>query len=64
MPPPPTCETPDALKELGRALPRFAEALRGQNEVNIVAIGSSSTEGDGASSPAASYPTRLSANCI
>jgi acyl-CoA thioesterase-1 len=61
MPPPPTCETPDTLKELGRALPRFAEALRGQNEVNIVAIGSSSTEGDGASSPAASYPSRLSA---
>jgi lysophospholipase L1-like esterase len=37
----------------------FANALRGRGEVNIVAIGSSSTEGDGASGPAASYPSRL-----
>jgi acyl-CoA thioesterase-1 len=53
------CETPGALCTLGQLLPNFARALRGQVEVNIVAIGSSSTEGDGASSPAASYPSRL-----
>jgi lysophospholipase L1-like esterase len=39
----------------------FAYALRGQDEVTIVAIGSSSTKGDGASSGAASYPSRLGA---
>jgi lysophospholipase L1-like esterase len=53
------CETPSTLSTLGRLLPSFARALRGQDEVNIVAIGSSSTEGDGASTPAASYPSRL-----
>jgi lysophospholipase L1-like esterase len=58
---PPTmpCETPSKLATLGRLLPSFARALRGQDAVNVVAIGSSSTEGDGASSPAASYPSRL-----
>ena len=60
MTPPNTpCETPSALSTLGRLLPNFARVLHGQDEVNIVAIGSSSTEGDGASSPAAAYPSRL-----
>lgn len=54
-----TCETPSNLVALGRSLPNFARALRGQDAVTIVAIGSSSTEGDGAGSPDASYPKRL-----
>jgi lysophospholipase L1-like esterase len=39
----------------------FASALRERDEVTIVAIGSSSTKGDGASGDAASYPGRLKA---
>ncbi|MBR1009971.1 SGNH/GDSL hydrolase family protein [Bradyrhizobium diazoefficiens] len=56
-----TSETPSTLVALGRSLPNFAKALSGQDAVTIVAIGSSSTEGDGASSPDASYPRRLEA---
>jgi acyl-CoA thioesterase I len=58
-PPPVTCPTPSALCALGCSLPRFAEALHGSDAVTIVAIGSSSTAGDGASNQAASYPSRL-----
>jgi hypothetical protein len=56
---PTTCDTPRELSDLGRDLPRLAEALSGPNDLTIVTIGSSSTEGDGASSKAASYPSRL-----
>jgi len=55
------CETPGTLSALGRSLAGFASALREHDEVTIVAIGSSSTKGDGASSDAASYPSRLRA---
>jgi lysophospholipase L1-like esterase len=53
------CDTPSELSALGGNLPRLADALSGSADVTIVAIGSSSTEGDGASSKAASYPSRL-----
>ncbi len=43
------------------ALPGFSQALRRGGRVRIVAIGSSSTEGVGASSPAANYPSQLRA---
>ena len=56
-----SCETPGTLSALGRPLSGFATALHGHDEVTIVAIGSSSTKGDGASSDAASYPARLKA---
>jgi lysophospholipase L1-like esterase len=49
MPEIPTCETSADLIVLGQALPRLAAALRGPGEINIVAIGSSSTYGEGAS---------------
>jgi lysophospholipase L1-like esterase len=55
------CETPGTLSALGRSLSDFASALREHDEVTIVAIGSSSTKGDGASSDAACYPSRLGA---
>jgi acyl-CoA thioesterase I len=46
----------------GQSLPKFSEAVRNLNTINIVAIGSSSTKGDGAAGgEAASYPNRLSA---
>jgi lysophospholipase L1-like esterase len=59
--PPDACDTPSELSSLGRSLPNLARALKGLNEVSVVAIGSSSTHGDGASSDAASYPSRLNA---
>lgn len=41
------------------ALPHFFEALRNEGRVRIIAIGSSSTEGVGASNPAENYPSQL-----
>lgn len=47
------------MVRLGNSLPRLAARLAAREAVTIVAIGSSSTAGAGASSPAASYPSRL-----
>ncbi|MGY3442837.1 SGNH/GDSL hydrolase family protein [Bradyrhizobium sp. USDA 4473] len=60
MPAPPSCETPPELTSLGQPLPRLAEALRSTGDVSIVAIGSSSTFGEGAS-PGNGYVDRLAA---
>lgn len=54
----PGCETRRQLSTLGQQLPRLAEALRGLNDVNIIAIGSSSTVGERANSDN-SYPSNL-----
>jgi lysophospholipase L1-like esterase len=43
------------------ALPHVAERIETQARLRIVAFGSSSTEGVGASSPATTYPSRLAA---
>ena len=53
------CGAPTALMRLSQPLPRFAQRLAKHQPITIVAIGSSSTSGAGASSPAASYPSRL-----
>ncbi|MGY3613907.1 SGNH/GDSL hydrolase family protein [Bradyrhizobium sp. USDA 10063] len=42
-------------------MPHLAEALHGPDDVSIVAIGSSSTVGEGASSKENSYPNKLAA---
>ena len=55
------CTGPTAAMKLDRALVHTAERLRAHQPITIVAIGSSSTAGAGASSPAASYPSRLEA---
>ncbi len=55
------CTGPSTQSKLERALVRTAEHLRAHQPLTIVAIGSSSTAGAGASSPAASYPARLEA---
>ena len=55
----PTCDTPLDLIRLANPLPRIAKKLTLGEPVTIVAIGSSSTAGAGASSPAWSYPSRL-----
>lgn len=58
----PACSAPADLVRLPRSLPRFAEAMAGGRPVKIVAFGSSSTSGIGASAPGATYPARLEAD--
>jgi len=53
------CAAPANLTHLDFPLNRLANRLRRGEPAKIVAIGSSSTAGAGASSPAASYPSRL-----
>jgi lysophospholipase L1-like esterase len=55
----PACVTPVDLIRLANPLPRVAQKIASGEPVTIVAIGSSSTSGHGASSPAANYPSRL-----
>jgi hypothetical protein len=57
----PTCVAPAEFSRLGRALTHTARRLALGEPVKVVAVGSSSTAGAGASSPAASYPSRLEA---
>lgn len=57
--PTPSCATPLALSAIDAALDRTASRIRAQKPVTVVAMGSSSTQGVGASSPAMSYPSRL-----
>jgi acyl-CoA thioesterase I len=55
------CATPRELTRLEAPLPRTAAELHAHRELTIVAIGSSSTAGVGASQPARAYPSRLAA---
>jgi lysophospholipase L1-like esterase len=55
----PECSAPGELARLDNPLTRVAHRVAGGQSVTIVAIGSSSTAGAGASSPAAAYPSRL-----
>ncbi|MEP7030254.1 MAG: SGNH/GDSL hydrolase family protein [Pseudolabrys sp.] len=57
--PQPTCDAPLDLLRLANPLSRVAHKLAAKEPIVIVAIGSSSTWGAGASSPAANYPNRL-----
>src|SRR5262244_2026525 len=56
----PKCNTPKDLIRLARPLPHVAKRLIAGEPITVVAIGSSSTLGAGASSLASSYPSRLS----
>ena len=56
---PPACGWPPELARFNRALRHTARRLASGEPLTIVAIGSSSTAGAGATSPAASYPSRL-----
>jgi acyl-CoA thioesterase I len=58
-PSPAACAAPPQMARLDHPLLRTARRLAGNQPLVIVAIGSSSTAGAGASSPAASYPSRL-----
>jgi acyl-CoA thioesterase-1 len=53
------CKAPSELLRLTQPLTHTAKRLAAFEPVTIVAIGSSSTAGAGASSPAATYPSRL-----
>src|SRR5262245_11942424 len=55
----PKCSVASALARIESPLPRFAFRLAAGLPIKIVAIGSSSTAGAGASTPAGSYPKRL-----
>jgi len=53
------CTAPAELVRLDYSLNRVAQKILTRQPLTIVAIGSSSTFGEGASSPAMSYPSRL-----
>ncbi|MEK9971083.1 MAG: SGNH/GDSL hydrolase family protein [Ferrovibrio sp.] len=53
------CAAPAKLVDLGQPLPRLAARLARSEAVTVVALGSSSTGGAGASDPAHSYPSQL-----
>jgi lysophospholipase L1-like esterase len=55
----PKCIVPNDLARFELPLSRLALRLAGAQPIKIVAIGSSSTFGAGATSPSASYPSRL-----
>jgi lysophospholipase L1-like esterase len=53
------CNVPRDLARFDRSLPRTSNAVLKDRIVHIIALGSSSTAGSGASNPLASYPARL-----
>ncbi len=57
--PAPTCGAASELAHFNHSLRHTARRLASGTPLTIVAIGSSSTAGAGATSPAASYPSRL-----
>jgi acyl-CoA thioesterase I len=59
QPPQHACKAPSDLMRLAQPLPHVAEHLAKHQPLTIVAIGSSSAYGAGASSPERSYPSRL-----
>jgi lysophospholipase L1-like esterase len=59
--PTPACVAPNELNRLDLPLTRTARRIAAGQSITIVAVGSSSTSGAGASSPAMTYPSRLEA---
>jgi acyl-CoA thioesterase I len=55
----PECVVPPDIVDLRHALPRVAAHAAASRDLTIVALGSSSTAGAGASAPEAAYPARL-----
>lgn len=58
---PPPCRAQSDLTRPAYQLPHTAQRLMNREPLTIVALGSSSTAGAGASSPDAAYPSRLAA---
>lgn len=59
-----SCDVPRDLVRLSAGLPAISRALAEGRPIEIIALGSSSTAGSGASSPQASYPARLEAELL
>lgn len=57
----PHCHVPKELGRFGAPLPNLTHTVATQSGIHIIALGSSSTAGSGASSQLASYPARLDA---
>lgn len=57
----PKCHIPKDLVRFSAPLPNFTHTVATQRGIHIIALGSSSTAGSGASSQLASYPARLDA---
>ena len=55
----PACDVPFDLVRLTDPLKHMAQKIAGGQAIKVVAIGSSSTAGAGASSPSMNYPSRL-----
>ncbi len=55
------CDIPIELIRFAHTLKCFTQSVARKDPVKIVAIGSSSTKGEGASMPSATYPARLEA---
>src|SRR5215217_2239976 len=55
----PECTFPDEVADIGRPLSGLSGRLDSKRPLKIVALGSSSTAGAGASRPDAAYPSRL-----
>lgn len=55
----PSCNAPNTIAELDAPLTGLAGAIERAREIRVVALGSSSTEGTGASSKQAAYPARF-----
>jgi acyl-CoA thioesterase-1 len=58
----PSCTAPTSLDHLQAPLPHLAAKLAAGQAITIVAFGSSSTQGIGASTPDRAYPSRLAAD--
>jgi acyl-CoA thioesterase I len=58
----PICGAPAEFSRLGLSLRRVAKRLASGEPIKVVAVGSSSTAGAGASSPANAYPAKLEAD--
>jgi acyl-CoA thioesterase I len=56
-----SCDVPRELVRFAAGLPAVSRSLAQGRPIEIIALGSSSTAGSGASSPQASYPARLEA---
>lgn len=56
---PTVCQIPDEILTDSSPLPNAAKQLRSERRLKIVALGSSSTLGMGASGPESAYPARL-----
>jgi acyl-CoA thioesterase-1 len=58
---PPACAAPSALTRIEPALARAAARIEHAKSLTVVAVGSSSTQGVGATDPSLNYPSRLEA---